>query len=63
VPGHHVGARLLHVPLELDPGRLEDATRRLGELRADSVAGNEGDAMGDGCDDIDTVAKTGCGTV
>jgi len=47
VPRHHVGTRLLDVPLERDAGGLEDAPRRLGQLRTDSVAGNQGDAVGD----------------
>ena len=38
---HHVGAGFLHVPLELDAGRLEDTARRLRELGAGSVARNE----------------------
>ncbi len=45
---HHVDAGLADVPLEVDAGRLEDAARRLGELRPGPVAGNEGDAMGHG---------------
>ena len=45
VLGHHVGAGLLHVPVELDPRRLEDAAGRLGELGAGAVAGNQGHAM------------------
>ena len=44
---HDVGAGRLDVPLEVDAGRLEHATRRLGELRAGSVAGDEGDTVGD----------------
>ena len=44
----HVDARLPDVPVERDAGRLEDAARRLGELRPGPVAGNEGDAMGHG---------------
>ena len=41
---HHVDARLVDVPVERDAGRLEDAARRLGELGAGPVAGNEGHA-------------------
>ena len=41
VPLHHVGAGLLHVPVELDAGRLEHTARRLGELRPGAVAGNQ----------------------
>ena len=41
VPVHHVGAGLLHVPVELDAGRLEDAACRLGELGPGAVAGDE----------------------
>ena len=42
---HHVGAGRLDVPVELDAGRLEHAARRLGQLGADSVAGDQGDAV------------------
>ena len=42
---HHVGARLLDVPVELDAGGLEHAARRLGELGAGAVAGDQGHAM------------------
>ena len=35
----------LDVPVELDAGRLEDAARRLGQLGAGPVAGNEDDAV------------------
>ena len=42
---HHVGARVLDVPVELDAGRLEHAPSRLGELRAGAVAGDEGDPV------------------
>ena len=38
---HHVDARLLHVPLERDARGLEHAARRLGELGACSVSGNQ----------------------
>src|SRR5207248_9149337 len=38
---HDVGAGLADVPVEVDPGRLEHAARRLGQLRADAVAWNE----------------------
>jgi hypothetical protein len=63
VARHDVGAGLLQVPIELDPRGLEDASRRLGQFRADAVAGNEGDTVSYGVEDIDTVANTGCGTV
>ena len=42
---HHVGARVLDVPVELDAGRLEHAARRLGELGAGPVAGDQCHAM------------------
>ena len=45
---HHVRAGLLHVPVELDAGRLEHAARRFGQLGADAVAGNEGHCVGHG---------------
>ncbi len=48
VPVHDVGAGLLHVPVELDAGRLEDPARRLGQLGAGSVAGNENYAVSHG---------------
>ncbi len=38
---HHVCAGRPDVPLEVDAGRLEHAARRLGELRARAVAGDE----------------------
>ena len=38
---HHVRAGGLDVPLEVDAGRLEHAARRLGELRAGAVSGDE----------------------
>ena len=38
-------AGVLHVPVEADPGRLEDAPRGLGQLRADAVAGDQGDGV------------------
>ncbi len=38
---HHIGPGFLHVPLELDAGRLEDPACRLGQLGAGSVAWNE----------------------
>ena len=38
---HHVRAGFAHVPLELDPGRLENAPRRLCQLRPRAVAGDE----------------------
>jgi hypothetical protein len=43
---HDFLARGLHVPVELDAGRLEDAACRLGELGAGSVAGYQRYAMG-----------------
>ena len=42
---HHVGARLADVPVELDAGRLEGAPRRLGQLRAGAVTGDEDDSV------------------
>ena len=42
---HHLGARRLDVPLELDARRLEHAARRLGQLGAGSVTGDQGHAM------------------
>ena len=42
---HHVRAGLAHVPVELGAGRLENATRRLGQLRARAVAGDENDPV------------------
>src|SRR5665213_537321 len=42
---HHVDARLLHVPVEGDTGRFENAARSLGELRPCPVAGTKGDAV------------------
>ncbi len=42
---HDVCARLLHVPVELDAGRLEHAAGRLGQLGARAVAGDEGYAV------------------
>jgi len=38
---HHIGPRLLHVPVELDARRLEDAARRLAQLRTGAVARDE----------------------
>src|SRR5204863_3336341 len=38
---HHVGPRLLHVPLELGAGRLEDAAGCFGQLRTGAVAGDQ----------------------
>ena len=43
---HHVGARRHDVPLELDPGRFEDAARRLGQLGPGAVSGDQGHTMG-----------------
>jgi hypothetical protein len=45
---HHVRPRLLDVPVELDAGRLQDAARRLGQLRAGAVAGNQRHLVGHG---------------
>ena len=42
---HHVAARVLEVPIEVDAGRLEHAARRLGELGPGAVAGDEGDPV------------------
>ena len=42
---HHVRAGLAHVPLELDAGRLENAPRRLCQLRPGAVAGDEDDPV------------------
>ena len=42
---HHVDAGLLHVPAELDAGRLEDAAGRLGQLGPRPVAGNQRHAV------------------
>ena len=42
---HDVAARVLDVPVELDAGRLEDAARRLAQLRAGAVAGDQGDSV------------------
>ena len=47
---HHVLARLADVPVELDAGRLEHAARRLGELGAGAVAGDEHDPCATGRD-------------
>src|SRR5438045_2052694 len=38
VLGHHVLAGLLHVPVEVDPGGLEDAHSRIADLRSHAVA-------------------------
>ena len=43
---HHVDARLAHVPVELDAGRLEHPAGRLGQLGAGAVARNQGHAVG-----------------
>jgi hypothetical protein len=48
---HHVRAGVLHVPVELDAGRLEDAAGRLGELGAGPVARNQGDSVRHGRSD------------
>jgi hypothetical protein len=45
---HHVGAGLLHVPVELDARGLEDATSRLRQLRPRAVAGNQCHLVGHG---------------
>ena len=42
---HHVAACVLDVPVELDAGRLEHAARRLGQLRAGAVAGDQGHSV------------------
>ena len=42
---HHVDAGLLHVPVERDTGRLENAARRLRQLGAGAVAGDESHAV------------------
>ena len=42
---HHVAARVLDVPVEVDAGRLEHAARRLGQLRAGAVAGDQGHSV------------------
>ena len=42
---HHVGARLLDAPVEVDAGRFEHASRGLGQLGAGAVAGDENDAV------------------
>ena len=42
---HHVGAGLADVPLELDARRLENAARRLRQLGAGPVAGDQHDAV------------------
>ena len=42
---HHVDARVPDVPVERDAGRLEHAARRLGELGAGAVAGDQGDLV------------------
>ena len=36
------------LPFEADPGRIEDAARRLRQLRTDAVAGDEGHTVGHG---------------
>ena len=41
-------ARLDGLPLEVDAGRVEDARRRLRQLRTDAVAGDQGDSVGHG---------------
>ena len=56
---HHVGARVLDVPVELDPGRLEHAARRLGELGAGPVAGDQCHAMRHSAPDF-TDASVAC---
>ena len=48
---HDVDPCLADVPVEADPGRLEDASRRLGQLRARPVAGDQGHAVGHGAAD------------
>src|SRR6185436_16452307 len=41
-------AGLLDLPFEGDAGRVEDASRRLRQLRPDAVAGDERDSVGHG---------------
>ena len=62
---HDVGARPLHVPVELDAGGVEDPARCLGKLRPGAVAGNEGHAMshGRGVMVAEAVKRSGFGTV
>ena len=48
VLGDHRLAGLDDLPLELDPGRVEDASSRFRQLRPDAVARNEGHAVGHG---------------
>ena len=45
---HDVRAGLMHVPVEGDARRLEDAPRRLGQLGTRAVARDEGHAVGHG---------------
>ena len=48
VLGHHGLARVDDLPFEGDAGRVEDASCRLRQLRADAVAGDQGDSVGHG---------------
>ena len=41
----HLGAGCGHLPVDGDAGCLDDAASRLGDLGADAIAGDEGDAM------------------
>jgi hypothetical protein len=45
---HHVCARVLDVPLELDAGRLEHSPGRFRQLRPGSIAGDECHLVGHG---------------
>ena len=40
-PLHHVDAGLLHVPVDLDAGGVDASAGRLGQFRADAVAGDQ----------------------
>src|SRR5207247_3552673 len=42
---HHVGPRLLEVPVETDPGRFQDPAGGLGQLRPHAVARDESYAV------------------
>ena len=48
---HHLDPCLLHVPREVDPGRLEDAARGLGELGPGAVAGYQCHLVRHGAED------------
>src|SRR4051794_11717174 len=45
VPRHHFAARLGAMPLDLDPGGLDDAQRRVGHFGADAVSGEQRDVV------------------